>query len=775
MSINPKQIPGLIEGLETLIRMQKRTTNMSKWFASSGSLDSTPLKTLVSSPEQLAVFEKFNFTDMDQAFMGWTIKLLPTINTILGENVSGMVQNCANLTKLQSIHAPYAKNASLLASGCVSLTDVVDMDLSSATNITSMFESCAKLAKIDIKLGQPTLASKAFKGAAALTDISPIDLSKATNIVSIFEGCKSLPQEFTFAIDISSITDIANLSNAFNGSSVKTVRIKCPTTNAIRTVLTTKDLSADDSVKKIILIDENNVESIVDLASRLKALDLSNWITTKKSMIDATSYATAKTADALTVLSTYAISNLENAFYGGAGVDGGLVSLPDPIYTSKSTSFAHAFAGNTKLVTLPAMDASSALAMNSVAEGCTGLTQVEFDTPKMSTTFEKAFSGCSALMKVTGLSTDAATSLLEMFKNAAALAQVDGLKCENVTTMASAFEGAAALKTVNNMTFAKLEDISRAFAGCISLVNAPTLNLAGQSVTFDAHEMFRDCASLTNVSAMDLSKASDVSYMFSGCTSLPATIAWPISVENIADFRKCQFMFEGSSVKNITVKVADAANIPGFVAPVIFGSGIESITVVGPNGSIIETRQKTFAPVAAKEESFTANGQFIVPPGITQLKIAAVSGYTSSFGSYSSNAVCNVSTVGGDRFASKSVAAGEAAGNSTVFSIAQCNDATYGYQLKFDPVLGEKTIGGYSCGNSTSYSNSNGSKAYYATAPGATLNQGYIDVTPGEVLKVVVGTGSAANRINTFNPTGKCSGYVLFGMSWDDTYKKPVA
>lgn len=770
MAIKAKQIPGLIEGLCVLAELHKVDVKMTSW---NGILDGNEYKTWATEADQLAIFKRKVFLDCASAFANWTtLKTIPRLNKILGTTVANMFMGCTSLKELDDIQAPYAIDANGFASGCTSLEKVSNLDLSSATNVSklfygaaklkdisgmklskilngvSMFEGCTSLEEVsNLDLSSVANVSKLFYGAAKLKSISGMQFGKILNAVSMFEGCTSLPTDINTVFDISSVTDLANIKNMFQASGVRTARIRCAKSNPIRNTITIKDLSLDGSITKIILLDENDIEEIIDITTRLKDLDMSSWVITKKCMFENTDYTKLKTADELAPLATYAFSNMKDAFYGGTGVDAGFISFPPKFYTSKCQDFSHAFAGNKQLTKLPDMDTSNGVNMASMMEDCAGLTIAPEYNTSNATNMSKMYKGIPLLT---------------------AISKIDTSKAIDVTQL---FAGDTALTSIPILNLAAAQSMQGMFMGCAALTNVNDLTPIGTNANgFDMSDLFNGCAKLAAVPKIEFGKANNIMRAFKGCNSLPVDFPYVVDLTGITDPNNVIDFLEGSSVKTITIKCTNDS-VKAVLAKNVIGSQLTKITIVDENDKVVETRDASFVCIPqATSVQWTTPGtyDYVIPAGVTAMKLGALSSHTinlrGNISDFSTSLIvsssCQPSSFGDLLVSPIDNKIAEARqGYSAPFDIT-------GYSCNFDAVVG---TGNYDQGATCPVTCVKNHFYGYARATGNSYAQKIVSVTPGDRVKVTVSRSSITTgwTINETPVTGTTNGFVIMNYGPD--------
>jgi len=391
-------------------------------------------------------------------------------------------------------------------------------------------------------------------------------------------------------------------------------------------------------------------------------------------------------------------------------------------------------------------------------------------------------------------------SLQNWWKNGAKVKEVshlNGTKAEDfvdledyyITNMTYAFAGASEVESLPDLATEKensLTSLAYAFDGCTKLKAVPSIPVSGVT---NIEGAFRGCESLTDLSGMDLSNSYTISHAFSGCknlkklpnlsrlataspssfvnafrdcSSLPAVFPYTINVSSVTNRNNFGGMFEGSSVKEITVRY-DGETIPEYICPLFMGSTLEKITIVNAQGEVREVRTQASNPSMV---SYLAAGdsKLIVPAGVSSMKVALVSGVSYSYSTVDIEHIAvknNPSSIkrGEEEVITSNKAAGE---RGHYFDYMGKQEQHGGFPAMFDAQYEDYNNGQvYCCGVG-------GGKQFtkYCHAWGALENsfvQDTVAVTPGEELTISVGGGTASGSC-TFNKkpgNGLYNGYVL--------------
>jgi hypothetical protein len=186
-----------------------------------------------------------------------------------------------------------------------------------------------------------------------------------------------------------------------------------------------------------------------------------------------------------------------------------------PFNTSKGTNFYRMFYYCSMLTSVPSLDTSNG------------------------TDFRATFADCRNLKTIPWMDTRKATNMNSLFANCYNLRKVPFLNTSNVTDMAGMFSSCITLETIPPIDFSKTTTLSYTFATCYNLRKLPYLNtstaLTNVNYAFtDASNIeeinfqttanvtqwqgtFVRTRSLTKLTGIDTSKATNVSGMFTNC------------------------------------------------------------------------------------------------------------------------------------------------------------------------------------------------------------------------------------------------------------------
>ena len=132
------------------------------------------------------------------------------------------------------------------------------------------------------------------------------------------------------------------------------------------------------------------------------------------------------------------------------------------------------------------------------------------------------FNDCTNLTTVGNIDLSACTSL-NIFTGRTALTTVGNIDMSACTNATNMFQSCSSLVTVSSITTTSaLKSVGSMFARCYALETIPLFDTSGVTSFFGGNRggMCAQCTSLKSVPLFDTSSATDVTYMFSGCTAV---------------------------------------------------------------------------------------------------------------------------------------------------------------------------------------------------------------------------------------------------------------
>ena len=157
-------------------------------------------------------------------------------------NMGYMFTGCSAITSIPQLDTSKVTDMSQMFYNCTAITSIPQLDTSKVTDMGGMFINCRALTSVpQLDTSKVTNMSSMFINCNAITSIPQLDTSKVTDMYGMFTSCKSLPEEFPWVIDCSSIDSVP--SSMFRGSSVKKVTFK-NVKNSIKSEFTKSNLGA---------------------------------------------------------------------------------------------------------------------------------------------------------------------------------------------------------------------------------------------------------------------------------------------------------------------------------------------------------------------------------------------------------------------------------------------------------------------------------------------------------------------------------------------------
>ena len=168
--------------------------------------DGTPLLNTSNVTNMSGMFE--NCTNLT------TIPLLNTSNVIY---MISMFSNCTNLAEIPLLDTSKVTDMSDMFNYCTNLTTIPLFNTSNVRDMSGMFENCTNLTTIPLlNTSNVILMLNMFGGCTNLTTIPLLNTSSVTNIAFMFENCTSLSDESLNNI-------LAMCKNATSYSNTKTL------------------------------------------------------------------------------------------------------------------------------------------------------------------------------------------------------------------------------------------------------------------------------------------------------------------------------------------------------------------------------------------------------------------------------------------------------------------------------------------------------------------------------------------------------------------------
>ena len=303
---NMSNMFGGCENLTSLDVSQFNTsnvTNMSNMFGNCSSLTSLDLSSFDTSKVKTMRYMFYNCKNLTSL----DVSHFDTSNV---EEMSQMFQDCNSLTSLDLSHFDTSNvtTMSSMFSGCSNLTslDVSHFNTSKVIDMDAMFAKCSSLTSLDVSNFNTSKVrgiNFMFDGCSSLTslDVTHFDTSNVTDMTSLFQNCTNLTSLDVSHFDTSNVT---TMSSMFSGCSS----------------LTSLDLSSFDT---------SNVEQMHAMfwkCTDLTTLDVSNFNTSKVTDM----YGMFRNCSSLTTIYasnrfvTTAVTSSYYMFLGDTKIEGGM-------------------------------------------------------------------------------------------------------------------------------------------------------------------------------------------------------------------------------------------------------------------------------------------------------------------------------------------------------------------------------------------------------------------------------------------------------------------
>lgn len=207
-------------------------------------------------------------------------------------------------------------------------------------------------------------------------------------------------------------------------------------------------------------------------------------------------------------------------------------------YTENIAYMSFMFSDCTLLKVAPNIDTSKATNMVGMFEDCFDLISVpEIDTSNV-VTMDSMFSGCRSLTTIPMLNTSKVSNMYYMFYNCQDLTSIPELDTSSVINMSSMFSGCSSLTTIPLINTSNVKNMQTMFNNCYNLKSLPTLNTSNAT---NMSYMLGGCQRLTEIPAFDCSS----------CTNLRSFMLYTYAVTAI-HLRNIKVSLDISNPKNLT-------------------------------------------------------------------------------------------------------------------------------------------------------------------------------------------------------------------------------
>ena len=544
--------------------------NMSAIFS-----DCSSLKNL-----DISNFNTENVISMANMFDGCSNleSLQMDFNNFSTESVTNMGSMFGGCLKLKTLDLSGFKTSNVsdfshMFASCSGLTslDVTGFDTSNAENMTSMFSGCSGLTSLffgeNFNTSKVTTMSSMLEGCSKLEslNLSEFDTSNATDLSYMFMGCSSLT-----SLDLSGFnTDmVKDMDSMFNGcSSLTSLNLSSFNTSLVGSM--GYMFSGCSSLTSLNLSSFETPEVewmgwMFQGCSSLKTLDLS-------------SFDTSKVIDMGLMFSH--CSNLETIWVSDLWTDNNnngdlmfelcekLVGGQGTVYDADhiNASYAHIDEGATNPGYLT--DPSQPLPYAVLSENNTVLT-FYYDNQKAA----QGGMGLGPFTESTQRGWDGYAYNIQSIAFDESFAN-----CTTITSTKYWFAGITNLTTLTGLDNLKTEnvtDMSYMFSGCSSLTNLDLSSFTTSSVT-DMQFMFSQCSGLETIyvgngwSLESISSQQSGTDMFTGCTALIGGAGTT---------------FDENHVDYTYARIDEGESNPGYLTGISFGDKVPGVLIVN-NGS----------------------------------------------------------------------------------------------------------------------------------------------------------------------------------------------
>ena len=493
-------------------------------------------------------------------------------------------------------------NTKYMFAGCTGFVGAIDLDsthldLSNVTNMQYMFEGCTELTSVTVfpSCSSGVNCDYMFHNCDALNVVDSFNIQYASSIKGLFQSCDQL----------TSVTLTGSNSDSGDASAIDT------------SLTQVADVFKEDGNLKTINIKNLRFSELkgmgaffTDVKSSLTTVSITNVVAPQITSF-AGLFGNDKVDSAFTNLTTVnfkrcgfaGVTTMEKMFRNCTSLQVSGIDFTDTDFGSLNNT-KYMFAGCTGFVGAIDLDSthldlSNVTNMQYMFEGCTELTSVTvFPSCSSGVNCDYMFHNCDALNVVDSFNIQYASSIKGLFQSCDQLTSVTltGSNSDSgdasaidtsLTQVADVFKEDGNLKTINikNLRFSELKGMGAFFTDVkSSLTTVSITNVAAPQMT-SFSKLFQGC-SLLNSLAFDwkgLSTISDMSYMFSGCSSLDFEQVVDIVPSNTAGVN-CKYMFENcdsfTDVESFNIRyVSDISNLfdgcDGLVNVSLVGDGMD--------------------------------------------------------------------------------------------------------------------------------------------------------------------------------------------------------
>lgn len=488
----------------------------------------------------------------------------------------GCFKGCSNMETnnfVEHIDTSGVTRFKEIFSGCSSLTslDLTGFDISHSSDASSMFNGCSSMTWLGYSAGFNTRDCKyfeyMFQNCKKLGEVPDIDISNAYDILSMFKNCQEITSVNLFGAGKDTASHLGEKNNSvrIGNDDIKDVFVGCTGLKTISiTGINASQLTSvagffkTDALRKGDTKDDkkNGVEKILfnDIILPNAGTDIAHELFKD--------YQSLKHLD----ISGFVIGtetnnrfNLSSMFKGckklaveGDGEDTKLDMTgfirDEMIVTNTNSMFDGCESLTTVLVPgfysaekgIPTKDSEDT---GSMFKGCISLINVGGDVYVEKTkSINSMFYNCSKLTEIkligsaSGEQTTVTDTSINTFYNCISAQKiwVQNIHAPQVTSLEGLFDGCEVLKSVDISTLSTgvITNTKKMFHNCKALTgqNNPesgdlfNLGTLDMSSVKNMYGMFQNCTSLNVDMEIKINSATDIQYLFDGCSSLKKVI-----------------------------------------------------------------------------------------------------------------------------------------------------------------------------------------------------------------------------------------------------------
>lgn len=408
------------------------------------------------------------------------------------------------------------------------LQPVGTLDLSNYTESLAKFFDGVDLDKLEIicnnNLPQTDLSYCFYNSSFSTNDAINKLLTKVSSITNL---------DYCFYRTTINSVDILGDINMGESSSMNYTFAECPNIKELNSVVIPSNVtSVEGMFNKCPLTVINNM--VVNVRGSISGLFKGcNKLTTINTLRIPNVTDVSNTFDGCTSLSSLSgfelpnsctnVSNLFNGCYMltelgmefGANITAGDNWYPPNLETLHDTTISNDYVKLTNCTTLKTLNNVNISGgdLSDLFNGCTNLVNINRCTFNATSSLARAFKGCS---KIT---INPITTIVD-----------------TVTDISEMYSGCTGITDISGMTF------GRRITNATNWI-PPGLTKANNVTIKNSVVKFTNCTSLTTCTNLDVSNISDISYLFSNCSSLTSDMAIPSNITNCTEaFKNCTSM-----------------------------------------------------------------------------------------------------------------------------------------------------------------------------------------------------------------------------------------